>query len=291
MYNIEEQPLIEIINSLINSGNFPRFNIIRGARGSGKTLISKYIAEELKCRYVTVENKIDGIRECIKLSYQQTSPTLYYIPNADKMSLGAKNALLKVTEEPPQKSYFIIEVTDLQNMLGTLISRANILNLFPYNPNFLKSYYIENLGGQKNDSVYDIIPYCSSIGELEMILEQNVDTEGLKKLCLKIVEHLSEASGANSLKITQSLRYKTYEEEPDKFDILLFMNGVTSELINKMDNPLEDNMNIRFYAEGVKITSKYKSELSVTGINKLATMDMWILELRKCLRGVYNGTY
>jgi len=36
---------------------------------------------------------------------------------------------------------------------------------------------------------------------------------------------------------------------------------------------------IRF-GRSVQITSKYLSELTITGINKSATIDMWILELR-----------
>ena len=101
---IGQKKLLEDINNLINNNSFPRYAIINGPIGSGKKLISSYIAEKLNATFIPCELSIDSVREVIDMSYTQTSPTLYMWADANKMSINAKNAVLKVTEEPPQNS-------------------------------------------------------------------------------------------------------------------------------------------------------------------------------------------
>lgn len=280
-----QDKLLMDIDKLIESSMFPRYSIIVGVKGSGKFEISKYIANKLGARFVLIEPKIDAVRECIKLAYEQVEPTLYFIPRTDKMSIGAKNALLKVTEEPPQKAYFVMGLYDKQNNLSTLLSRGTVFEIGSYTQETLRKYYNENLS-DNNREVESVIPYCMTIGDVITLVNENVDAKQLKSLCTKVVNSISQASGSNALKITQSLRYKTYEEEPDKFDINIFMNGVTYELIQKIMDKKVESSNKSLYAKAVVTTSKFKQQLTITGINKLATMDRWILELRKVLMEV-----
>lgn len=280
-----QDKLLMDIDKLIESSMFPRYSIIVGVKGSGKFEISKYIANKLGARFVLIEPKIDAVRECIKLAYEQVEPTLYFIPRTDKMSIGAKNALLKVTEEPPQKAYFVMGLYDKQNTLSTLLSRGTVFEIGSYTQETLRKYYNENLS-DNNREVESVIPYCMTIGDVITLVNENVDAKQLKSLCTKVVNSISQASGSNALKITQSLRYKTYEEEPDKFDINIFMNGVTYELIQKIMDKKVESSNKSLYAKAVVTTSKFKQQLTITGINKLATMDRWILELRKVLMEV-----
>ena len=68
----------------------------------------------------------------IELAYKQTEPIIYLIQDADKMSLGAKNSLLKVIEEPPQQAYFIMELQQIENTLDTIKSRCQEIKLDSY---------------------------------------------------------------------------------------------------------------------------------------------------------------
>ena len=49
------------------------------------------------------------------MAYKQTERIIYLIQNADKMSLNAKNSLLKLVEEPPQQAYIIMELQQIEN--------------------------------------------------------------------------------------------------------------------------------------------------------------------------------
>jgi DNA polymerase-3 subunit delta' len=47
---------------------------------------------------------------------------------ADKMNVEASNKLLKIIEEPPEKTVFILITENEQDLIGTIRSRCQILN-------------------------------------------------------------------------------------------------------------------------------------------------------------------
>lgn len=141
---IGQKKVLKQIDNLIEKG-FPRFIVITGQKGQGKTELAKYIFHKLDEYYSTpepdnrggiymleIEPKIDNIREMIEMSYKQTEPIIYLIQNADKMSIGAKNSLLKVIEEPPQQAYFIMELQQIENTLDTIKSRCQEIKMAEY---------------------------------------------------------------------------------------------------------------------------------------------------------------
>ena len=105
---IGQKRLKEELNHIWNEGGLPRFMIIAGMKGQGKKTFAKEIAKSLSYNIAEIDTKIDSIRSMIETAYSQTSPIIYLITDADDMSLGAKNSLLKVIEEPPQQAYFIM---------------------------------------------------------------------------------------------------------------------------------------------------------------------------------------
>lgn len=104
---IGQKEILKQVDDLMDKG-FPRFVVITGQKGQGKKYLAKQIAKKLNYPIIVSEIKIENIRQIIELSYKHTEPIIYLIPDADKMSLGAKNSLLKVIEEPPNNAYFIM---------------------------------------------------------------------------------------------------------------------------------------------------------------------------------------
>lgn len=86
---------------------------------------------------VTVPKKsisVDTIRQ-IKASIYQKPFSLKYkvniIREAEKLTIEAQNALLKIFEEPPSHAIIILETSNPKNLLPTLRSRAIIINTIP----------------------------------------------------------------------------------------------------------------------------------------------------------------
>ena len=149
------------INTLMQwrcNKSVPRFIIISGARGSGRLTLAKIIMKMINAKGIIMGNSIDDVRETIENAYAITEPTCYIFRNADDMKNEAKNALLKVVEEPSNRAYFIMTVQNIDNMLGTIRSRGTVIKMEPYTR--------EELLSVTNDEV--LLKYCSNIGQLQI---------------------------------------------------------------------------------------------------------------------------
>lgn len=74
---------------------------------------------------------------------------------AEEMNTTCANKLLKIIEEPPEKTLFILLCESNENMLSTIISRSQLLNLSPISSNELKKALIEknNVAAETADHI------------------------------------------------------------------------------------------------------------------------------------------
>lgn len=273
---IGQKKLLSIIDKRINNNKLARFIIIDGVHGSGKKLISSYIADRLGATFIPCELGIDNVREIIALSYTLTEPTVYMWADADKMSIGAKNAVLKVTEEPPQNAYFIMTTSNLTNILPTLTSRGTLFTMNPYTPTEIETI-IKKFHPDAKLKVTRLIMNLATTPQDVMDLF-NTDVDKLSNTIDVFCTNVGNINLANSLKISTFLQFK--EEDADKFNPVLFMRGCMFEF-SKLFIDTFDTV----YSKLVKITSKYLADMESKSLSKVATVDNWILELHYAVVG------
>jgi DNA polymerase-3 subunit delta' len=71
------------------------------------------------------------------------------ILNADLMNIQAQNALLKMLEEPPEKTFFILIATRISLFLPTIISRCRKIRFRPLTDKFIEQYLINEFNVDK----------------------------------------------------------------------------------------------------------------------------------------------
>ena len=62
------------------------------------------------------------------------------VDDADTMNRNSQNSILKILEEPPEKSLLILVTHRLGALLPTILSRASVLNFYPLEPQILKDF-------------------------------------------------------------------------------------------------------------------------------------------------------
>lgn len=124
---------LEIIN---NWKEVPPFVIIQGDEHTGKNYFVLYLCKQFNLKYVKIENKVSDIRSLIEIMIPG-SGILYHLDNFHTASLAAKNALLKITEEPIPGNYIVITGGP---QLKTLESRARKILMEPFSNKDLKDY-------------------------------------------------------------------------------------------------------------------------------------------------------
>ena len=270
---IGQKDILSNVDYWIKTDTVPRFMIVSGERGSGKATLAKEIARRMRAYIIECELSVDAVREAIKNCYKCAGTTVYLFRDADKMSTAAKNAMLKITEEPPRQAHFIVTVQSGDNMLETLRSRATNLQMAPYSAEELDQFYREHIH-KMNQLIRDVSPTPGLMLELEKI-----NVEELLEFCYTVVENIQQVTGVNAFKIVQRIKLKETGEghDPD-----LFFHCLKYVLLQKMDDEQASVDDLVKLGKMMMCTCKYYREMNMTGVKKDSTLDMWVLEMREC---------
>ena len=258
--------LKERLKNQIDNNTLSRFIILVGDKGQGKKTLANWIVDELGAIKYVSGIKISDIRQTIEQAYRIADITVYIISDADSMSEEAKNAMLKVVEEPPNKAYFILTLQDLENTLPTIKGRAVSYKLETYSQVELLEYC------KQKDIEYNswVLSVAENPYEIDQLL--GVGSESFKDYVELVVDNIAVTSGANSFKIADKLALKG---EEDKYDLKLFWRAF---IIICLKRYKED---VTRFCKAILITSKYIQELRIRGINLQSHFDMWLLDIRK----------
>ena len=235
----------------------PRFIIIAGDEGSGRLTLAKIIIKMINAKGIIMGNSIAEVRETIENAYTITEPTCYIFRNADDMKNEAKNALLKVVEEPPNNAYFIMTVQNIDNMLGTIKSRGTVIKIVPYTR--------EELLSATNDEV--LLNYCSNIGQLQI---DKADIQKAEKCVDAVINALKNKSGTSLLKACTQLKSK--QTETEKVDCLLFFRVFQKKLYEACKGDL-------FKVVSIYHISRCMQEISRNTINKKASIECMLINI------------
>lgn len=192
------------VQKWVKNNSFPRFLIIEGLAGSGRLTLSKEIIKRLKASGIIAENNsIDTVRQIIASAYNNSSPCVYIFRDVDDMSVGAKNALLKVVEECPNNAYFIMTVQNIETVLPTLRSRATSIQMEGYSLEERKQF-------TDND---ELLVYGRTPLELKTPLEDLHAAQALVREVITILE--GGGKGTDLLRCCSQLKNKEADKGVD----------------------------------------------------------------------------
>lgn len=115
-----------------------------GERGSGKLTLALYVAEQLQVAIgdvlriapndkntITIEQAHDLIDNLSKYPIQPGGKRVVIIESAERMTIPAQNALLKVIEEPAVNTIFLLLISSTKGVLSTIKSRCQTIYVRP----------------------------------------------------------------------------------------------------------------------------------------------------------------
>ena len=276
-----QQKLITQIDDLIAEDKFPRFSIVVGERGMEHEDVARYVANKMNCTLIELlDVKVDTIRNMISQAYKLHARTVFSITHADDMSINAKNAMLKVVEDAPNKAYFIMCLEDLSNTLATIQSRGIVFRM--YEPkvseieDFARSLYVH-----KEDIDEDVIKLygelCSTPGDVIYFTKHNI--VDFYKYAEWVADNIIKLDGAEVFKISDKLALK---DEEDKYDCLLFLKALQKVFMGRVCvSQLKEDCGTYCSCSIIRCIGRYAQDLRIKGINKAMLCDNLWLEMRK----------
>ena len=129
-----QESIITILENQIETNTFKQAYIFTGPAGCGKTTCARILANEInqgKGNPIELDaasnNSVDNIRDISNQARMQSLDSEYKVFILDEVHMlsgGAWAAMLKLIEEPPAKTIFILATTDIQKVPKTILSRC-----------------------------------------------------------------------------------------------------------------------------------------------------------------------
>ena len=179
---IDQKQMKDHMQHALETSKVSHAYIISGENGSGKEFIARIFAKALMCENKKRDSQfIESCNECtscikaqsgnhpdiITVTHEKPSSIgvddirgklrddvvirpyesrykIYIIPDGEKMTPAAQNALLKTLEEPPSYIVIIILTNNLNAFLPTIISRCIVLPMKPVSDDSIRKFLMEN---------------------------------------------------------------------------------------------------------------------------------------------------
>lgn len=280
---IGQDRLMSQIDDLIEREKFPRFSIIVGEKGMESDNVGRYISCRLDSPCVVLPDvKVDTIRDMIQQAYKSHDKLVYIMLNADNMSISAKNAMLKVIEETPNKVYFVMCLEDLSNTLATIQSRGTVFHMNTPTKddiaNFARSLY-KNKKDIDEEVIKIVSNICNTPLDVDTLMKYGV--KDFYSYVEKVADNIFTTGGAEVFNLMNKLAYK---EDSDGYDCRLFLKCLQRVFMDEIcDNfaANKESCGTNCLCSIVRCIGRYMSDLRVRGVNKQMLIDNMVLEMRK----------
>lgn len=175
---VGHEDIIQHLQNAILMDKVSHSYIFAGEPGAGKKLLTSLFAMTLQCREqgkdpclncdsckkalsknhpdiiwvyhekpnsISVEEVRTQVINDVAIKPYQGPYKIYLIPDAEKMTPQAQNALLKTIEEPPAYAVIMLLTSNVDALLPTIVSRCVTLYLKALSDDLVKAYLMERL--------------------------------------------------------------------------------------------------------------------------------------------------
>ena len=215
----------ETLAAFVNGGRFPHALLLEGPEGSGRRTFAREIAAALfcrgehkpcgscnQCRKVLERNHPDveyyggdGSRRSFHIdTIRQLRQNAWLLPGeapcrvcvlcgAENMTDQAQNALLKILEEPPEHTVFILTAENRAMLLPTILSRVQTIRLEPLTPAEILPVLRERCPDQPGEKLEWAAETADTIGQaLALLADENLQKHA--QLAQRMLELLCNGS-------------------------------------------------------------------------------------------------
>lgn len=215
----------ETLAAFVNGGRFPHALLLEGPEGSGRRTFAREIAAALfcrgehkpcgscnQCRKVLEQNHPDveyyggdGSRRSFHIdTIRQLRQNAWLLPGeapcrvcvlcgAENMTDQAQNALLKILEEPPEHTVFILTAENRAMLLPTILSRVQTIRLEPLAPAEILPVLRERCPDQPGEKLEWAAETADTIGQaLALLADESLQKHA--QLAQRMLELLCNGS-------------------------------------------------------------------------------------------------
>ena len=250
---IGQESIKKHLQTAIKTGNLSHAYIINGEYGSGRQTIASALAKTIQCQSKTDDTDACGVCTSCKQAESQNHPDIkyinhdknsisvndireqlnndisikpysseykiYIIPDANKMTEQAQNALLKTIEEPPVYAIIILLTENCDSLLPTIRSRCVTLTMNPIEKDKICTY-LENKFQLEPEQAQIAANYCQGNIGKAIRFASSSDFIEMKNQVLKLLKNLDSMDIASIIDTIKE--FSTHKNDiNDYLDLML----------------------------------------------------------------------
>lgn len=250
---IGQESIKKHLQTAIKTGNLSHAYIINGEYGSGRQTIASALAKTIQCQSKTDDTDACGVCTSCKQAESHNHPDIkyithdktsisvndireqlnndisikpyiseykiYIIPDANKMTEQAQNALLKTIEEPPVYAIIILLTENCDSLLPTIRSRCVTLTMNPIEKDKICTY-LENKFQLEPEQAQIAANYCQGNIGKAIRFASSSDFIEMKNQVLKLLKNLDSMDIASIIDTIKE--FSTHKNDiNDYLDLML----------------------------------------------------------------------
>jgi DNA polymerase-3 subunit delta' len=255
---IGQDIIVSHLQNALRTGGVSHAYILNGAKGSGRHMIARSFSATLLCEnprqegdllepcgeclsciqaaagsnpdIIAVEHEkensigvgdIRKMRADVKIKPYSAAHKVYILPDAEKMTPAAQNALLKTLEEPPSYAVIFLLADGTSAFLPTIMSRCVTLPLRPVSEKAVEDCLRERFGAQEDRARLCARFSGGSIGRAALLLE-NEHFAALREKTILLLQKIDKTDAAQLASFAKEAVEE--EETQDLIDLILTWN-------------------------------------------------------------------
>ena len=323
---IGQDIVVSHLQNALRTGGVSHADILNGAKGSGRHMIARSFSAALLCENPRQEgDRIEPCGEClsciqveagsnpdlitlerekensigvgdirkmradVRVKPYSAAHKIYIIPDAEKMTPAAQNALLKTLEEPPAYAVLLLLADGTSAFLPTIMSRCVTLPLRPVAEKAVEDCLMERFGAKEDRARLCARFSGGSIGRAALLLE-NENFAALREKTILLLHKIEKTDAAELASFAKEAASEN--ETQDLIDLILTWNR--DLLVCKSTHSTENLIftdEVQYIIEAAQNTSwqglqaaaeavfRARRRLS-SNVNAELTMQMMLLEIR-----------
>ena len=221
---VGHEQIVTHLKSAMKLGKVSHAYILSGEKGCGKKLLADVFAETLQCEkggtepcgscHSCVQAQSGNHPDIIHLMHEKPNSIsvddvrtqivndvlikpysgkykIYIVPDAEKMTAAAQNALLKTIEEPPAYAVILLLANNASALLPTILSRCVMLSLKPVADDKVKQYLMEHVQVPDYEADVCVAFAQGNLGRAIMLAESEHFNE-IKEESVHLLKHINE---------------------------------------------------------------------------------------------------